>query len=188
MFLCSKCFCTSLSTLENLTKKLCTLLAILSGSRCQTIVSLDLDHCHINENQTQLTFYISKVLKNTKPGHHQAPLEFLVFPGNEKWCPIDCFLEYTKRTQMIRENSNPGVMKGLLILRNSFLQDAGVDTDTFSAHSTQHASTSAAVAAALPLKDVIKAGGWHTEHSFQRHYKLPVKNNFGNALLMNSIL
>ena len=105
--------------LENLTKKLCTLLAILSGSRCQTIVSLDLDHCHLNENQTQLSFYISKVLKNTKPGHHQAPLEFLGFPGNEKWCPIHCFLEYTKRTRLIRENSNPGVMKGLLILRHS---------------------------------------------------------------------
>ena len=64
-----------------------------------------------------------------------------------------------------------------------FLGDAGIDTTVFTAHSTRSASTSKANNLGLSMKDIAKAAGWSTEHSFQRFYKLPVKKNFGNTLL-----
>jgi len=57
--------------LEILTKKLVTLLALLSGQRAQTINALNLNWHHTTGNQH--TFYISKILKTTKPCKHQQP-------------------------------------------------------------------------------------------------------------------
>ena len=59
--------------LEDLTKKLCTLLCLLSSQRCQTIASLDLNFS--DPSSKKFTFAINKVMKTTKPGKHQQPIE-----------------------------------------------------------------------------------------------------------------
>ena len=186
--------------LERLTKKLCTLLALLSGARSQTIASLNFDFFHLDPSKSQLTFYIAKVLKTTRPGKHQAPLEFLAFPRNRKWCPIDCFTNYFDRTRLIRENANVG--NGQLVISyhapfgpvtsstvcryvKLFLGEAGIDITAFTAHSTRSSSTSKAKAVGLNLKDIIKAAGWRSEHCFRKHYDLPLKANFGLSALNN---
>ena len=186
--------------LEQLTKKLCTLLALLSGTRAQAIGNLDLKFYHLDPSQKQLMFYIPKVLKNTKPNHHQPPLEFWAFSDNDKWCPIKCFVEYLERTCHIRENSCPGEHQ--LIISYSepyqpvsvatitryvrlFLGQAGIDRVAFTAKSTRKSSTSKACSLGLPLKEIIKAGGWTNPHTFQRFYNFPIRKNFGQTLLIN---
>ena len=58
-------------TLKWLTLKTATILALLSGHRCQTINSLTPDHMYIDIRR--VNFYISKVIKNTaKSFHSQA--------------------------------------------------------------------------------------------------------------------
>ena len=58
-------------TLKWLTLKTVTILALLSGHRCQTINSLTPDHMYIDI--IRVNFYISQVIKNTaKSFHSQA--------------------------------------------------------------------------------------------------------------------
>ena len=65
-----------------------------------------------------------------------------------------------------------------------FLGDAGIDVTVFTAHSTRSAS-SKANNLGLSLKDLNKAAGWRTESTFQRYYKFPIRENFGDKLLMS---
>ena len=185
--------------LETLTKKLCFLLALLSGQRSQSIGSLRLTHYYIDD--TKVVFYIPTILKTTRPGFHQAPLEFRAFTNNVNWCPVKCFLEYKTRTELIRENSSPDdhtlfisyaqpykPVKSATLARyiKTFLADAGIDVTVFTAHSTRKASTSLANNLGLSVKDLIKAAGWTNIHTFQRFYNLPVKMNFGDIILSQS--
>ena len=61
-------------SLECLTKKLATLMCVLSGQRSQTMSLLDTNYMQIDENQR--FFYIASLLKTTRPDFHQDPLEF----------------------------------------------------------------------------------------------------------------
>ena len=61
-------------SLECLTKKLATLMCILSGQRSQTISLLNINYMHIDENHC--IFNIASLLKVTRPGFHQHHLEF----------------------------------------------------------------------------------------------------------------
>ena len=90
-------------SLELLTKKLVTLLCILSGQRAQSIVCLSLDHMH--KSGHTYTFYIPKVLKTTSPVFHQKPLEFEVFSDNPKLCVFHCLEEYIRHIEPIRLHS-----------------------------------------------------------------------------------
>ena len=182
--------------LERLTKKLVTLLCILSGQRSQSISSLYLSYMH--RSATKYVFYIPKVLKTTTPSFHQEPLEFEEFMEDEKVCVVDCLEEYILRTECIRENieGSPSNLilsyayphqpvKSATLARyvTHFLGECGIDLTVFSAHSTRKASTSKANNMGLSLKDISKAAGWKGTNTFQKHYKLPIRKNFGTTLL-----
>ena len=47
----------------------------------------------------------------------------------------------------------------------------------FSAYSTRSASTSNGNNLGLTLYDIRKAGGWKTNSTFRKHYKLPILKN-----------
>ena len=51
------------------------------------------------------------------------------------------------------------------------LTNAGIDTSTFTAHSTRSASTSVAANAGLPLQDILQAAGWSSESTFYKFYR-----------------
>ena len=179
--------------LETLTKKLCMLLCLLSGQRCQTIPVLNLDHMH--RDQMSYSLYIHKALKTTSPSFHQKPLQFVAFPDEDLLCIVKCLNEYIERTKLIRENSceddkqliisyaypNKPV-KSATIARylKLFLQDAGIDITVFTPHSTRSASTSKANNLGLSLKEIAKAAGWKGGSTFQKYNKFPITKNLGN--------
>ena len=182
--------------LEMLTKKLVTLLCLLSGQRVQAISSLRTDFSKVDDQL--YTFYIPVVLKTTKPGRHQAPLQFQVFPHNNKLCVVNCLKEYTKRTDNIRENlakqpknlilsyAYPHLPVGPSTIARyvkQFLGLAGIDLTVFTAHSTRSASTSKANNIGLSMKDIQKAAGWTNDSTFRRFYDLPLLKNFGTEIL-----
>ena len=81
--------------LGNLSKKLCILLCLLSNQRCQNIASLDLNFgIH---SSVKFTFAINKVMKTTKPGKHQQPIQYYSYQENER-------LSVVNWTELIREN------------------------------------------------------------------------------------
>ena len=186
--------------LELLSKKLCTLLCILSGQRAQTITALRKDFMHKCPRSGKITFAIPSVLKHTKPGKHQDPLEFFPYPHNLKLCVVNCLEVYESRVDLIRENSCEG--QNLIISYwppykpvnpqtlaryvKSFLHMAGIEL-TFSAHSTRSASTSKANNQGLSMKDIAKAAGWSGESTFQKFYNKPVTKNFGKTILIPNI-
>ena len=184
--------------LEEITKKLVTLLCLLSGQRAQSVASLYTNFMHRSEST--YTFYIPKILKTTTPVFHQEPLEFQRFTGDSKLCPYDCLDLYRQRTDLIKvvseDDSNKLILsytyphkpvKSATLARYEklFLGDAGIDLTVFSAHSTRAASTSKANNMGLSLKDISKAAGWKGTSTFQKHYNLPIRNNFGKTLLNN---
>ena len=61
-------------SLKNVTLKCVTLVALLSGQRCQTIHALRISG--MKETNGQIRFDISTLLKTSKPGKHQEPLTF----------------------------------------------------------------------------------------------------------------
>ena len=48
------------------------------------------------------------------------------------------------------------------------LTQAGIDTNVFTTHSTQSASTSKATAAAVPVDVILATAGWSTESTFRK--------------------
>ena len=51
------------------------------------------------------------------------------------------------------------------------LDEAGIDTSIFGAHSTHGASTLAAARAGITTGDILKAANWNSESVFQRFYQ-----------------
>ena len=185
--------------LEELVKKLATLICLLSGQRGQTMPLLKLD-CMSKSNDVY-TFFIPEPLKQTRPGYHQEPLRFPNFPQEEKLCVVSCLDEYLRRTEHIRENLEGSPKELFLsyayphkpigkatIVRyiKLFMLDAGVDLTTYSNHSLRKASTSKADNTGLTIVDIQKAAGWTSRNIFQTHYKLPIKKNLCNHLLQNT--
>ena len=175
--------------LEDLTKRLCTLLCLLSGQRCQTIASLDLNFS--DHTSKKFTFAINKVMETTKPGKHQQPIEYYSYQENEKLCVVNCLGGYIRRTELIRENiedqptqlilsyaypHKPVTSTAIARYVKLFLGQAGIDLTVLSAHSTRSASTSKGNNLGLTLDDIRKAGGWKTNSTFRKHYKLPKHN------------
>ena len=62
------------TSLKDLTRNLTTLLCILTGQRCQTIHKIDPNFIQFHGEECVIT--IQEVLKHTKAGKHQAPLQF----------------------------------------------------------------------------------------------------------------
>ena len=52
----------------------------------------------------------------------------------------------------------------------SMLSAAGIDTKTFTAHSTRSASSSKAKVQGVPIKDILKRGSWSNSSTFERFY------------------
>ena len=50
------------------------------------------------------------------------------------------------------------------------LEEAGIDSAIFGAHSTRGASALAAVRGGVTLEDILKAANWSSESVFQRFY------------------
>ena len=73
-------------TLKWLTLKTVTILALLSGHRCQSINSLTLAHMGINI--IKVIFYIPKVIKNTTGSFHSQPVELKAYNKDQSICPV----------------------------------------------------------------------------------------------------
>ena len=85
-------------TLKWLTFKTITILAILSGHRCQPINSLTFAHIDININK--VIFYIPKTIKNITRSFRLHPVKL----KDESICPVRTVVEYIKATEKIRKS------------------------------------------------------------------------------------
>ena len=92
-------------TLRELTLKLTMLMALLSGQRCQTIHTLNIDSMKIDISPTQQhVFQINELLKTSRPGKHFSQLVLQSYPEVKELCVFEVLQTYLARTQPLRAN------------------------------------------------------------------------------------
>ena len=91
-------------SLKWFTLKTVTLIALLSGQRCQSINSFSLDH--VDMNLERVVLYIPKVLKNTTQAFRSKPIELKAYEPDDSICPVRTVVEYNKATEKYRESQS----------------------------------------------------------------------------------
>ena len=183
-------------TLKELTYKLCMLIALLSGQRCQTIQALQITPDAMQLTDSKCTFHVNSLLKHSRRGTHQAPIELHSFKTKESLCVVRVLQEYLNRTRKLRGDC-PNLFVTLLAPHTAAVTDtisrwlketlarAGVDTSVFTAHSTRSASTSAAKDSGTPINVIMSAAGWTNASTFAKFYQktTDTEKNFGQAIM-----
>ena len=181
-------------SLKYLTYKLVTLLALCTGQRCQTLSVLELNNMNVFEDR--VIFRLTKLLKHSRPGVHQKPIDLKSYP-DKALCVVKCLEVYIHRTAHLRDCDSDTLLISFIkpyhkvstdtIARwiKTVLRLAGIDTSIFKAHSTRSASTSAATKLGVPLQDIMSSAGWSSNSTFGKFYNKDVvqTSNMGDALL-----
>ena len=181
---------------KQLTFKLVTLLALVTGQRAQTLQALDINLCQFDNNC--VTFTIHKLLKhNTAFNTLGNKVIIPYYDINKKICPAVCLKQYMKRTKRERSSSQLfiGLQTPFLPISTSTISrwikltlgEAGIDTSLYKSHSTRAASTSAA-SKSLDISYILKAASWKKASTFRRYYHRNISSEsesvrFGAAVL-----
>lgn len=183
-------------SLERITKKLAILLALCTAHRVQTFSLIKLENISITENGVRIA--IIDTIKTSAPGRDQPVLFLPFFRENINICPASVLKDYIFVTKNMR---TPNVGNLLLTYKKphkaassqsisrwikQLMAESGVDVCTFSAHSTRHASTSAALAAGLSVDVIRKTAGWTSmSTTFARFYNRPIVSEgiFANTVI-----
>ena len=182
-------------TLKELTLKLCMLLALVTGQRCQTLHLLNTEHMVVYN--TKCIFYIMSLIKHSRRGSHQEPIEIDAYPKCTELCVVTVLKEYLRRTEMFRKNAGSQLFLTLVSPHSPASKDtvsrwikttlslAGIELN-YSAHSTRMAATSAADKCGVPIETIMKAAGWTNSSTFGKFYRKNVeKTSMGQSLLDN---
>lgn len=174
--------------LPRLTNKFVLLVAIVSSQRLQTLASLRIKN--IVKTGKGFEIRVPDILKTSGPGRTQPTI---ILPRyTKKDLCIASFLErYLEKTEKIR-----GTEETLFITTRkpfkaattatlsrwirSSLAECGVGPE-YGAHSTRHASTSAALKKGISLDLIRRAAGWTDESQvFFKYYNRPVESSSAN--------
>ncbi|XP_049886475.1 uncharacterized protein LOC126380940 [Pectinophora gossypiella] len=157
-------------TLERITKKLVILLALCTAHRVQTFSLIKVDNIVISSSGVRI--FITDIIKTSAANREQPRLFLPFFTDRPNICPATTLRDYLSITSDKRPESVPNL---LLTVKRPYksasaqsisrwikqvLAESGVDVNTFSAHSTRHASTSAAAASGLSVDIIRKTAGW----------------------------
>ena len=183
----------ALTTLA-LSRKLATLLLLLSGQRGQTMHSVHMKNVTCSDDMLIIRF--GELLKTSGPGRHLGEITLPAYTREPGLCVVRTYQAYLARTRRYRKG------KGLLFLqtlkpfspikRSTFgkwiratLMLAGVDMTVFAPHSSRGAATSAANAKGVPIGTILKTAGWASECTFRKFYDRPVNRdvNFAKSVL-----
>lgn len=182
--------------LEHLTKKTVTLLALITAHRVQTLSKINIKNIEICPEVINIK--IPDILKTSRLNASQPNLNIPFFRQRPEICPADTLLAYIEVTRPLRTCDNlfisfksphKAVTSQTLSrwIKNT-LFESGIDTSIFSAHSTRHASTSAAHNSGVNIDLIRKTAGWSGRSNvFARFYKRNVSHenptDFANSIL-----
>ena len=184
-------------SLKLLSFKLVMLLALTRPSRSNDLSHLDLRFMRSLPEGIQ--FRPTSLSKQSRPGNPSKPFFFPSFPEDERLCPKQTLLHYISRTESFRSADsnqknnlflsyikphNPITSSTVARWITALLKLAGIDTDSFKAHSTRSASASAAASAGLTTNQIMDAPDWSSESVFRTfYYKSIQSNQVGVAVL-----
>ena len=184
-------------SLEQISRKLACLLALITGHRVHTLHLLDIKCMSTTTDGIQ--FVIPKLTKTSRPSFHPQPIYLEKFELDKRLCVVFYIREYLDRTRDIRgeasklfiTNTKPhkAVSKATLSrwIRKQLIQ-CGVDMKVFTTHSTRAAATSRANQL-VPLSVVMKSAAWTNSSTFGKHYNKPIMgdSSFAKAVLQSVV-
>lgn len=88
--------------LQELDKKLITLLALITGHRLQTLSLIKVENIYFESEGVQILF--TDNIKTTRPKHEQPCPQIPFFEGNPKLCEESILLTYIEKTANMRNN------------------------------------------------------------------------------------
>lgn len=161
--------------IEHLTKKVATLLALVTAHRVQTLSLIKINNIEIYSDR--LMIKIPDSIKTSRPGVSQPCLNIPFFSQRPEICPAETLKSYMNVTKKLRTEDNgqlfisfkrPHKAVGAQSISRwikETLTESGIDTTIFSAHSTRHAATSAARRSGVNIDMIRKTAGWsgHSE-------------------------
>lgn len=173
-------------TFEVLSKKLCTLLALVTAHRVQTLSLIRL--CIIKKvGSVKFIINISDPIKTSGINRMQPTLILPYYNERPSICPARVLDQYLSESA----NRRPAECDFLFISFKkpykrlgsqslsrwikTILGESGIDINQFSAHSTRHASTSAARRLGVSIDVIKKTAGWTANsQSFAKFYNREV--------------
>lgn len=156
-------------SLEKVTKKLVLLLALATGQRTQTLAALKLSQISLSD---KIIIRVPDRLKTSAPGRPQPFFSFSPFEGHENLCIYSLMKHYLHITKDIRSPPHDSLFLSFVSPHKAVgsqtisrwlklsLEECGVRSDLFTAHSTRHASTSRAAQKGVSLDLIKRAAGW----------------------------
>lgn len=181
--------------LEILTQKLVALMALATGQRIQTLHLISIDNLIIQRNKIEIK--IPGRIKTSGINRSQPFIVLPFFDADPNICVARTLLKYLDKTKELR-----GTCKFLfLTYKKPFhrattqtigrwikqvLGRSGLDITQFKAHSTRHASTSAAARGGVSFDSIRLAAGWtNNSNTFATFYNRPLICNekFANTIL-----
>lgn len=194
----SKWYPNDTLSLEQLSKKVATLLILVTAHRVQTISKISLRNISIHN---QLIFIkIEELIKTSRPGSAQPNLSIPFFNDRREICPAQALTAYIDMTKTVRNNVNSLLISykkpHKAVSTNTIsrwikdtLSASGVDTSIFSAHSTRHAATSAAHRTGINIDTIRKTAGWSANSAvFAKHYHRNIEPDQSADQFARSIL
>jgi len=185
-------------SLDKISRKLVTLLALTTAQRMQTLAAIQLSNVFLSES---LIIKIPAKLKTSGIGKSQPLLSFEPFRDNPELCIVSLVRSFLEITQDLRQKDCDSLFISLRFPHRSVssqtlgrwvkteLEAAGIDTNIFSAHSTRHASTSFAASKGINVDEIRRTAGWsRSSEVFARFYNRPIVRNtsFQNIILNRS--
>ncbi|XP_072945846.1 uncharacterized protein [Epargyreus clarus] len=164
--------------LENISKKLATLLALTTAHRVQTLSKINISNIDLFTSEIRIK--IPDLLKTSRPGFIQPELILPYFLEKPEICPVNTLICYLNITKDLRKSDilfisfkKPYKSVGSQTISRwikSTLCTCGIDVNIFTAHSTRHASTSKAHKIGVNLDLIRKTAGWNNYKTFGKFY------------------
>lgn len=172
------------TSLKILSYKTITLLALATAQRIQTLSLIKLRHIHISSMEIKI--YIPDLIKTSRPNFPQPCINLPFLLENPPLCVASTLKKYLDSTKLLRNPNSeklfltyvkphhPASKQTLSRWIKESLGLAGVDSTVFKAHSTRHASTSAALRQGVSIDLIQKSAGWSATNTFARFYNRPL--------------
>lgn len=176
--------CNDNLSLELLTQKLVTLLALATGQRLQTLWLIDIDNIYSSDSKIEIA--ISKRTKTSARNKTQPLMQLPFLDSDYNVCVARTLTTYLEKTQLLRGSERnlfitvrkpykKASTQTLSRWIKNILAKSGVDVDRFSPYSTRHASTSAAKRKGLNIDTIRLAAGWSkNSRMFAEIYNRPL--------------
>jgi len=136
--------------------------------------------------------------KQSRPSKPAASFVFTAFPADKNLFLKEVLLEYVSRTESYRSTGpdrktklflkphNPTSSSSIARWILAMLSLAGIDIDTFKAHSVRSAFASVAASADITTNQIMESADWSSKSVFQQFYYKPTNANAVYQLLLQT--